>query len=214
MIKALSKARNYTAAQLPVVAFWWLKRKARYLIWGFYNRVSGPLKFSKIGKGVIFNGPVRIEHPFSKISIGDYSMVGVGCYFLARHPSYLSIGKGVTINDHCYITSCYGIEIGDNVSIAEHVSIRDYNHEFSDPNVPISHQGLSGAPIKIGDDVWLGRGVMVSCGVTIGKGCVVGANAVVTKSLPDYSIAVGVPARVIKSRKPEEVPISSFSEQG
>ncbi|MBC8053460.1 MAG: acyltransferase [Sphingobacteriaceae bacterium] len=132
-------------------------------------------------------------------------MIGVGCYFLARRPASITLGKNVIINDFCYITACYGIEIGNNVSIAEHVSIRDYNHEFSSTNIPISMQGFSGSPIKIGDDVWLGRGVMIASGVTIGKGCVVGANAVVTKDLPDWSIAVGVPAKVIRSRKPDSV---------
>ena len=192
--------RNFSLIQFPLVGLWWLMRQWRYLFWGLYNRLSGPLKFRHIGKRVKFNGPVRVEHPYSDIKIGDDGMIGKGCYFLARKPGYIKIGNVVTINDYCYITSCYGIEIGNNVSIAEHVSIRDYNHDFSDTSIPISEQGFTGKPIKIGDDVWLGRGVMIACGVTIGKGCVVGANAVVTKSLPDYSIAVGVPAKVIRSR--------------
>lgn len=127
-------------------------------------------------------------------------MIGVRCYFLAKPPGSIILGKNVFINDNCYITSCYGISIGDNVAIGENVSIRDYDHEFSDITVPISSQGLRGAPIKIGNDVWIGRGVMITSGVTIGKGCIVGANAVVTKDLPDWSLAVGIPARVVRSR--------------
>ncbi len=74
------------------------------------------------------------------------------------------------------------------------------SHNFSDPNIPINQQGLTCKGILIEDDCWLGTGVRVLDGVTIGRGSIVGAGAVVTKSLPPYSIAVGVPARVIDRR--------------
>jgi acetyltransferase-like isoleucine patch superfamily enzyme len=186
--------------QLPVIGIWWLKRRLRYFFWSCYNRFSIPAKFESVGKGVKFNGKVRVEHPFSKIRIGDNCMIGIGCYFLSASEAPISIGNTTSINDHCYITACHGIEIGNNVSIAEQVSIRDFDHEFADVNKPIREQGFRGAPIKIGDDVWIGRGVMITAGITIGKGCIIGANAVVTKDIPDWSIAAGVPAKVIKTR--------------
>ena len=190
-----------TFSQLPIAGLWWLMRHLRFFFWGCYNRLAGPLKFEYVGKEIKFNGPVHVEHPFSKIRIGSYSRIGVRCYFLAKAPGRIVIGENAYINVNCYITSCNGIQIGDNVLIAENVSIRDYDHEYSDTGKPIFLQGLRDAPIYIGDDVWIGRGVMITSGVTIGKGCIIGANAVVTKDLPDYSIAVGIPARVIRTRK-------------
>lgn len=187
-------------SQYPIAGIWWIQRQVRYFFWSCFNRLSIPPKFKYVGKGVKFNGRLRVEHPFSPIRIGDYSMIGVGCYFLATSSGSINIGNHVHINDNCYITSCYGIKIGNNTSIAEQVSIRDYDHEFVDTSIPISSQGFRGAPIEIGEDVWIGRGVMIASGVTIGRGCVIGANAVVTKDLPDWSVAVGVPARTIKNR--------------
>ncbi len=127
-------------------------------------------------------------------------MVGVGCYFLATQSGHIHVGDDVGINDHCYVTSNYGISIGAGTRIAEFVSIRDYDHEFADPNVPIRKQGLRGGPISIGDDCWIGRSVMITGNVKIGRGCVIGANSVVTKDIPEFSVAVGAPARVIKTR--------------
>lgn len=182
-----------------IKSLWWLLRRVRYAWWGLVNRLL-PGRFRSIGRRVKFNGWIRFEKPGQDIRIQDDSMVGVGCYFLADQAGFIHIGKNVLINDHCYITSAYGITIEDDVLIAEFVSIRDYDHEFARRDVPIREQDLRGAPIRIGAGSWIGRGVMVTGGVTIGKGCVIGANAVVTHSLPDWSVAVGVPARVIRIR--------------
>ena len=74
------------------------------------------------------------------------------------------------------------------------------NHIYDDPKISIRLQGIRANGIKIEDDVWLGVGSTVLDGVTIGKGSVIGAGAVVTKNIPPYSVAVGVPANVIKER--------------
>jgi acetyltransferase-like isoleucine patch superfamily enzyme len=185
--------------QFILKVYWWLIRQIRYLFWGAINR-SIPGRFQYIGRGVKFNGWVRFEKFFKNIRIGSNSMIGIGCYFCVDQGGCIQIGKNVGINDFCYLTSITSIVIEDDVKIAEFVSIRDFDHEFSRTDIPISRQGLRGAPIFIGQGSWIGRGVMVTRGVTIGKGCVVGANAVVTHDLPDWSVAVGVPARVIKTR--------------
>ena len=93
-----------------------------------------------------------------------------------------------------------GIEIGNNVRIATQCVIVSANHNFSQVDIPIVKQGETKQKIVIGDDCWLGAGVKVLAGVHIGKGCVVGAGAVVVNDLEPYSVAVGVPARVIKKR--------------
>jgi len=105
------------------------------------------------------------------------------------------IGYGSRDNPNGQIT------IGDNVRIAPYVMMIAANHNFADPDRPICEQGLTAKPITIEDDVWVGGRVSVMAGVTIGRGSVIGAGAVVTKDIPPYSIAVGVPAKVVGSRK-------------
>ena len=94
------------------------------------------------------------------------------------------------------------IDIGDCVRIAPHVMMIASDHVFDDPDRPITDQGSRRAPITIGDDVWIAGRVNITAGVTIGRGSVIAAGAVVTRDVPPYSVAAGVPARVIKSRKP------------
>lgn len=186
----------------PFALIGYCLRRVRYSWWGILVRLAGPLCFREIGPGVKFNGWVRIEKPGSDIKVGTGSMIGVGCYFLATSNGNITIGDRVIINDFCYLTSDHSIKIGNNVQIAEFVSVRDYDHEFARTDIPISQQGLRGAPISIGEGTWIGRGVMITSGVTIGAHCVVGANAVVTRDLPDWSVAAGIPARILRSRKP------------
>jgi maltose O-acetyltransferase len=118
---------------------------------------------------------------------------------------YIRLANDVSINRNCTIsTSTSGkspITIGSNVMLAEGVKIVGGNHEISDINTPMMLQGegKQGA-ITIGDDVWLGTNTIILTGVKIGRGVVVAAGAVVTKDLPDYVIAAGVPARIIKRR--------------
>jgi acetyltransferase-like isoleucine patch superfamily enzyme len=102
------------------------------------------------------------------------------------------IGKGSGIVGHL------AIDIGNDVWTGHHVYITDQNHGFEDLALPISRQSMPERPVTIGDGSWLGYGTVVLPGATIGRHVVVGANSVVTGALPDYSVAVGAPARVIR----------------
>ena len=111
----------------------------------------------------------------------------------------LTIGKCCEINENVFIQ---GAKIGDFVMIAPGVCLLANMHNHEDPNVPMVFQGKKiGTPVIIGDDVWLGRNVIVMPGVKIGKGSIIAAGAVVTKDVPEYSIFGGVPAKLIKKRK-------------
>ncbi|MEW5861312.1 MAG: acyltransferase [Cyanobacteriota bacterium] len=99
------------------------------------------------------------------------------------------------------------IKIGKDCLIASHVSIYASNHNFEDTTRPMISQGYNCKGITIEDDCWLGSKVTVVDGVTIGKGSVIGAGAVVTKDIPPYSVAVGVPAKVVSRRN--EIPVNS-----
>lgn len=134
-------------------------------------------------------------------------------------------GDDVQLNDHVHIAGGLKVSIGDRALIASRVFISDHNHgaygdgdwtmspawgrsgvagldgtakAHSAPDVPPADRPLVMAPVTIGNDVWLGQGVCVLPGVTIGAGSVVGANAVVTIDIPPGSVAVGVPARVVR----------------
>jgi acetyltransferase-like isoleucine patch superfamily enzyme len=110
----------------------------------------------------------------------------------------------VTIGDRCLIgrgsgiVGHFSIEIGDDVWTGHNVYITDQNHGYEDVTRPISQQSQPERAVKIGDGSWLGYGSVVLPGVTIGEHCVIGANSVVTHDVPSFSVAVGVPARVIK----------------
>lgn len=122
-----------------------------------------------------------------------------GCEIVS--PSSVRLGDYSGIGRHAYIAA--GVTIGDYVMMAPEVVILTQNHEFADPTVPMARQGARPVqPVVIEDDVWLGQRAMILPGVTVGRGSIVGAGAVVAKSIPPYSIAVGNPARIIRSRMP------------
>ena len=140
------------------------------------------------------------------VTLGDRVLLGRNTRIECTG-SLVSIGKGVTIgNDSTFGADCYfgaagGIEIGRDVMAGQLVRFHSENHNFEDTSVPIRMQGVTHRGIKIGDDVWIGAGVVFLDGVTVGGGCVIAANAVVTAGeYPSNSVIVGVPARVVKSR--------------
>ncbi len=113
----------------------------------------------------------------------------------------VKIGRGTSIQ---HFTSVYGLgntTIGDNVLIASHCAIAVAQHNFGDGSVPIANQGTTDADTVIESNVWLGAHVVVFAGVTIGQGSVIGAGAVVNRNIPPGSIAVGVPAKVLRKRE-------------
>jgi lipopolysaccharide O-acetyltransferase len=114
------------------------------------------------------------------------------------------IGDDVQVNNNVHIAAIHNVSIGNRVLIASGVFIADHNHgsytgdDQSNPNVPPAARTPSFASVLVGDDTWFGEHACVLPGVRIGRGVVVGAGAVVTADLPDYVIAVGAPARIIK----------------
>ena len=116
----------------------------------------------------------------------------------------IQIAENVFIGPYSVIYGHGGVKIGRDTLIAMHTCILSSNHTIPDRNTFIRSQPDIPLPVTIGKDVWLGARVTVLGGVTIGDGCIVGAGAVVTKDLPPYSIAVGIPAQVIRQR-PEKI---------
>ncbi len=110
----------------------------------------------------------------------------------------LSIGEGTIIGHFNHIFATGEIEIGKNVLTADKVFISDNQHDYRQTNIPILSQGIIQLPkVTIGDGSWIGENVCIM-GASIGRNCVIGANSVVTRDIPDYCVAVGSPAKVIK----------------
>lgn len=112
----------------------------------------------------------------------------------------LKVGDRTIFGHHCTVAAVESVEIGEDCLIAEMVSIRDHDHCFDRTDVPIRDQGSIKAPVRIGNNVWLGSKVTVVRGVSIGDNAIVGANSVVTKDIPANAIAVGAPAKVVRIR--------------
>ncbi|MCY1295265.1 2,3,4,5-tetrahydropyridine-2,6-dicarboxylate N-acetyltransferase [compost metagenome] len=116
-------------------------------------------------------------------------------------PSKLEIGENVSINRFCILHAGGGIKIGSNTLIGPRVTIYSQNHNYTKKETPIRKQGYTLEKVIIGEDVWIASNATILPGVVIGDGCVVGAGSVVTKSLPPFSIAAGVPAKILGTRE-------------
>ncbi len=127
----------------------------------------------------------------------------IGGRIVLSAPGEVSIGDNVFINTGCILHGEGGLSIGDDTKIGPYTTIWTSNHNFERTDVPFRTQGDRYAPVTIGRDVWIGAGVVVVAGVQIGDGSVIGAGSVVTKDIAPYSVAVGNPARVIRSRLDE-----------
>ena len=117
-----------------------------------------------------------------------------------RMPWRLTCGRQVSIGRGCQLTCTEGITLGDDVLLGPGVLLVSNNHEWTDPDRHIRDQGLRGAPIVVGDDVWIGANVVVLPGVTIGEGAVVAAGSIVRDDVDPYTVVAGAPARAVSRR--------------
>jgi len=116
----------------------------------------------------------------------------------------ISIGDGTSAQFYFHCGAAESVIIGKNVLIAGRVYITDHDHVFEDSDLPASLiDGLISSPVVIEDDVWLGEGCVILKGVRVGRRSVIGANAVVTRDVPPFSVAAGVPAKVIRRIDPK-----------
>lgn len=157
----------------------------------------------EVGDNVRIDRDVRIRNVgrFSKIRLGNRVRIsrGVDIKIHSYPGGELFVDDRTTIGPYSCISG-YSIKIGKSCLIAPHVGIFANNHNFEAHDILIKDQGHTYRGIVIGDDCWLGSGAKILDGVTLGRGCVVGAGAIVTKDLPDYAIAVGVPAKIVGYR--------------
>ena len=135
------------------------------------------------------------------IILGDNLIIKEGTRLCCTNQNaYITVGDNTSIGYHSYIFSSGSISIGKNCLIAPFCYVVDSNHVFR-KNININKQGLEVDSIKIGNDVWMGKGVTVLPGVKIGDGSVIGANSLVNKNSPINSIVAGNPMKIVGKRK-------------
>jgi len=199
-----------------------MKNLLRSVFWEIVLRLRG----SSCGKNVKFNGPVKIllrdGAKWSNIFIGDDVIFDGTLYLRLRKNGRIIVKNGVKTGTHVWLVGANdtdlilnkntilgsynilnggrGLEIGSYCITGGFVYLNTSDHNYKKDEL-IQKQGFSGSPINIGTDVWLGGHVFINKGVNIGDGAVIGAGAVVIDDIPDYSIAVGNPAKVVKKRK-------------
>ncbi|MFP5225630.1 MAG: acyltransferase [Actinomycetota bacterium] len=179
----------------------------------FEDRRDAP-RFSSVGPGSLVRAPGLFVNP-ERISIGRDSTIHPYCRIevitqnphlhgpeIANQDARIEIGDRVVINAFTHIGAMSLIRLGDDVGIASGVCIEDHQYEYhqATDDKPLKQQGFRIAPVIIEDGVMIGEHVTVLPGVRIGRNSWIGANSVVTKDVPPYSIAVGVPAKVIRQR--------------
>ena len=175
---------------------------------GDRTRINSGCRLEAEDKGcIILNNQVFLDRDV-RISCGKSGRVALaenvsldrGVDIKAHGQGSISIGQRTYIGPYACLSGYGNITIGKDCLIASHTSLYAHNYNFDNVDKPIRNQGYSYRGICIGDNCWIGSGVRLLDGVTIGAGSIIGAGAVVTKDVPSNAIAVGTPAKVIKTR--------------
>ena len=179
-----------------------MKRFMDYLIMNqrdarprWYIRLLAPLYQHRAWSSKIYWSVRMDTPPYRRFWLGRKSVIESYCC-INNAVGDVTIGDHTRIGIHCTVIG--PVCIGNNVNLAQGITVTALNHNFEDPTRKIDEQGISTKPVVIGDDVWIGANAVILPGVTIGHHVVVAAGAVVTKDVSDYSLVAGVPAKVIK----------------
>jgi acetyltransferase-like isoleucine patch superfamily enzyme len=113
-------------------------------------------------------------------------------------PPVIEIGDRTTVGKDCWFVARHSIVLEADVTIAPNVYFTDHNHTYADPWLPVGKQVLQGFSVRVGSGTWIGTNVVVLPGANIGRNCAIAAGAVVRGNIPDHSVVVGVPGRVVR----------------
>lgn len=169
---------------------------------GFIYRINHISSFISINALIRYDYPEDIEIG-KGVYIGDFSLLAAKAEHKEQRDSKIRIGNNAFIGESNNIRATGGnIYIGNDCNISQHCSLIASNHSIKKgQNIKSQPWDKSKTGITIHDDVWIGANSVILPGVTIGKGAVIGAGSVVTHNIPEYAIAVGCPAQIIKYRE-------------
>jgi acetyltransferase-like isoleucine patch superfamily enzyme len=174
-----------------------LAQRVRARLFTFVIRRS----FAAWGPQSVAVPPLRLNGERA-IKIGARVRFGPGCWLNAIG-GVIAVGDGCSFSGDCTISAAESVIIGREVLLARGVHIGDHDHAFADTSRPVMQQGVANvAPVTIGAGAWIGNGAAILAGVSVGAGAVIAAAAVVTRDVPAHSLAVGAPARVMRSWAP------------
>lgn len=168
----------------------------------FHTHGTGDVEISKISKkgtNIVIEKDVRIFHP-ENIELSNNIYVGHGVFLKAYYKNKLIIGSNVWIGQGAFLHAGGGIEIAEAVGIGPFVKILTLEHTEEDRETPVLYNEQNYKKVIIEYGVDLGIASIILPGITVGRQSIIGAGAVVTKDIPAFSVAVGVPARVIRQR--------------
>ncbi|MEO9220752.1 MAG: acyltransferase [Mycobacteriaceae bacterium] len=185
----------------------WVRRNKAYSLW-YLVRYWRLLRFRMANPHVVLRGMVFLGRNvelhatpgLSRMEIGRWVHIGDG-NAIRCHEGSLRIGDKAVFGANNVVNTYLDIEIGASTLVADWVYICDFDHKYGDITLPIKDQGIDKSPVRIGPDCWIATKVTVLRGTRVGRGCVLGAHAVVKGDVPDGSIAVGAPARVVRNRQ-------------
>lgn len=165
------------------------------------------LRFARFGTGSRVDFPSYVVGG-GAIEIGNGVLIGRGArmeaHFTAPGKIRIRIGDRTRIAPHVHIGAAELVDIGIECGVGSYTWITDHDHETSDPTASVvTHRRVIVAPTSIGDRVYIGERVAILRGVSIGEGSIIGTNSVVTRDIPPFSVAVGVPAKVIRTFDPQ-----------
>lgn len=159
-----------------------------------------------VTEGMVFLGrrvEIVVRRGYGRIVLGRWVHVGDDTR-LRVHEGTLRVGDKVVFGRDDTVNCYLDVEIGARTLFADWVYVTDFDHRFDDLDTPIKDQGIVKSPVRIGPDCWVGVRVSILRGAVVGHGCVLAAHAVVRDEIPDLAVAGGVPARVLKSRRPQQ----------
>lgn len=182
-----------------------------------------PMIFKSCGKKVVFGQSITFRHP-EKISIGNHVIIDDNCMvdakgednegieiedhvFIGRNSILSSkngniiLRKNVNIGFNSYIFSGHHVELGENTLVAAYCYFIGGDHGTGDVDENFYDQSCDAYGIQVGQNCWFGAGVKIQDNTRIGSHSIIGTQALVTKNIPEYSVAVGIPAKVVKNRK-------------
>ena len=136
----------------------------------------------------------------AKLVLGRWSWIGNGSK-IRVHEGEVRIGAKTVLGQECTISAFQHVEIGRECILADRVMLIDFDHGIVEVERPIRHQGIYKRDVRVGHNCWVGYGVAVLRGTTVGDNSVLGTYSVVTKDIPENSVAAGAPARVLRKRE-------------